>query len=258
MATLPETAETAEWVAVYQLEQSDPVLGGAPNEATGAGMDNIPHLHLVKRTAWLRARVLELIAAVSSITSMTILRLTGTAPATLTSTDHGLQIGASDGPNLIADQNDIMARNNSAAAGISINRLGGDVTIGASTSNVALPGATALQGPTTAASVITSSVDDGTPIAGATYRPDPMAAAGRGNMRHIVNAAAFTLAAPNRAGDYDMRVLISNGATAGAITMSGFTAPIRGDAFTTISGDKFLVSIVKHGAVVKATVEACQ
>lgn len=52
MATLPEIAE---WVnGVYQIEESDPVLGGPPNESTGAGLTNIPALHLAKRTAYLK------------------------------------------------------------------------------------------------------------------------------------------------------------------------------------------------------------
>lgn len=52
MATLPETSE---WVAgVYQIATTDPVLGGAPNEATGAGLSNIPALQLAKRTLWLK------------------------------------------------------------------------------------------------------------------------------------------------------------------------------------------------------------
>lgn len=61
MADLNDATET--WQdGVYQLEPTDPVLGGAPNEATGDGMDNIPHLHLARRTRWLKARVDELLA----------------------------------------------------------------------------------------------------------------------------------------------------------------------------------------------------
>jgi len=55
--------DSPEWVDVYQLEEEDPVLGGEPNEATGAGMDNIPHWHLAKRTRWLKERVDALVAA---------------------------------------------------------------------------------------------------------------------------------------------------------------------------------------------------
>lgn len=52
MATLPEIAE---WVAgIYQIEESDPVLGGPPNETTGAGIINIPKQQLAKRTAFLK------------------------------------------------------------------------------------------------------------------------------------------------------------------------------------------------------------
>ena len=47
-------SENPEWVDVYQLETTDPVVGGAPNESTGDGMSNIPHLHLAKRTAFLK------------------------------------------------------------------------------------------------------------------------------------------------------------------------------------------------------------
>jgi hypothetical protein len=55
MATLNETGT---WPAgIYQLEATDPVLGGAPNEATGAGMSNIPHQQLARRTAVLKAQI---------------------------------------------------------------------------------------------------------------------------------------------------------------------------------------------------------
>ena len=53
MANLTENP--ASWESgVYQLETTDPVLGGAPNVGTGAGMSNIPHLQLANRTAFLK------------------------------------------------------------------------------------------------------------------------------------------------------------------------------------------------------------
>lgn len=59
--------EIDDWEAgIYQIEQTDPVLGGAPNVATGAGMSNIPHQQLAKRTTWLRQRVDELLDLVRS------------------------------------------------------------------------------------------------------------------------------------------------------------------------------------------------
>ncbi|PJN95698.1 hypothetical protein CNY89_06965, partial [Amaricoccus sp. HAR-UPW-R2A-40] len=86
MATLNETDE---WVAgVYQIEETDPVLGGAPNEATKAGLDNIPHLHLAKRTTWLKTRVDALIGLVvqASVTVAGIVRLSASVNSDSTST----------------------------------------------------------------------------------------------------------------------------------------------------------------------------
>jgi hypothetical protein len=54
---------------IYQIETNDPVVGGIPNEATGAGMSNIPHQQLAKRTNWLKARVETLLAANPSVLS---------------------------------------------------------------------------------------------------------------------------------------------------------------------------------------------
>lgn len=53
MANLTENP--ASWESgVYQIETTDPVLGGVPNVGTGAGMSNIPHLQLANRTAFLK------------------------------------------------------------------------------------------------------------------------------------------------------------------------------------------------------------
>lgn len=55
---MADLSESAVWGAgVYQIETTDPVLGGAPNPSTGAGMTNIPHQQLANRTAWLKGQV---------------------------------------------------------------------------------------------------------------------------------------------------------------------------------------------------------
>lgn len=77
--------------------------------------------------------------------------------------------------------------------------------------------------------------DDGTKSSG-TYTPDPLDQ----NAQRITNGGAFTLAPP--ASDCDMRVKITNNASAGAITTSGFTT-VTGDSFTTTNGDKFMCYI---------------
>lgn len=86
MADLPEPDEFPE--GIYQLEQDDPVLGGAPNEATGAGMDNIPHHQLAKRTRWLRTRVDALLEQVVAATAAVagIVRLSSAINSTDTTT----------------------------------------------------------------------------------------------------------------------------------------------------------------------------
>ena len=59
-----------------------------------------------------------------------------TAMTTLTQADTGLQLGLASGPNMIFDRNSIQARDNGAAAQISINELGGDIQLGLSLAKV--------------------------------------------------------------------------------------------------------------------------
>lgn len=52
MANLPEAGT---WPAgIYQLETTDPVVGGPPDVSTGAGKSNIPLMQLAIRTALLK------------------------------------------------------------------------------------------------------------------------------------------------------------------------------------------------------------
>lgn len=55
---------------IYQLETTDPVLGGTPNPLTGAGLDNIPHLQLAQRTRWLKQQVEALEAALGTANTL--------------------------------------------------------------------------------------------------------------------------------------------------------------------------------------------
>lgn len=48
--------KSAGWPEVRQLEETDPVLGGAPNPETGEGLDNVPHLQLLQRTEKLKLK----------------------------------------------------------------------------------------------------------------------------------------------------------------------------------------------------------
>ena len=50
--------EQAQWEnEVYQIEQTDPVVGGPPDLAAQEGFTNVPHLHLANRTLWLKAQL---------------------------------------------------------------------------------------------------------------------------------------------------------------------------------------------------------
>lgn len=83
--------------------------------------------------------------------------------------------------------------------------------------------------------VTTAAVNDGTFTTG-TYTPVTTG----GNMRYIVNNGPFTIAAPT-GGSFTMIIQVTNGATPGAITLSGFNKSIG--VFTTTVGEDFFLYI---------------
>lgn len=64
-----------------------------------------------------------------------------------------------------------------------------------------------------------------------------------GNYQYITNNGAFTMAAPTV--DCAIDLLVTNGASAGAITISGYTAPSGGggDTYATTNAQKYLFMI---------------
>jgi hypothetical protein len=93
---------------------------------------------------------------------------------------------------------------------------------------------------------------DGTFSTG-TYTPVPSG----GNMKTITNGGAFTLAAPSATGDYTLIIRMVNSATAGAVTLSGFTKS-GGDMLTTTNGHVFFLYITKCGGSVALIIQALQ
>lgn len=93
--------------------------------------------------------------------------------------------------------------------------------------------------------------DDGTKSSG-TYTPDP----DTGNTKAIVNGGAFTLDPPTAASGevIHMQVLVTNNASAGAVTTSNFSL-VAGDAFTTTNGDDFLcyIDVINKGGTTFST-----
>lgn len=107
-------------------------------------------------------------------------------------------------------------------------------------------GAIRLQGDVSISGVlrggfISANDDDGTKSSG-TYTP----VVAEGNYKSITNNGAFTLAAPTATGDYGIAIRVQNGASAGAITFSGFTA-ILGDIYLTTNAFVYLMFITKVG-----------
>lgn len=78
-----------------------------------------------------------------------------------------------------------------------------------------------------------------------------------GNYQYITNNGAFTLAAPGA--DCAIDILITNGASAGAITFSGYTVgSIRGSTLTTTNAARFLLSIRRVNAISTYSIYALQ
>lgn len=121
-------------------------------------------------------------------------------------------------------------------------------SIAGTTNQITITNGDGVSGNPTAALAATLAVtstiaDDGTPASGATYTPSPVG----GNFKRIINGSSpsgFTLAAPTASGDYTMIILVTNNASAGAITLSNFSRT-TGSPFTTTNGHQFLLYITK-------------
>lgn len=100
--------------------------------------------------------------------------------------------------------------------------------------------------------VVATADGDGT-ISSGTYTPTPVG----GNFKSITNGGAFTFAAPVVSGDYTLVVQITNSASAGAITLSGYSRTV-GSPFTTSDGHDFFVYITKCNGFTLANVVALQ
>lgn len=98
----------------------------------------------------------------------------------------------------------------------------------------------------------TTAVDDGTKTAG-TYIPSPVG----GNMKRCVNGGPFTLAAPIISGDYSLVIQMTNNASAGIVSFSGFTKVV-GSSMTTTSGNDYMLYITKVNGFTLLSIEALQ
>lgn len=91
-------------------------------------------------------------------------------------------------------------------------------------------------------------------VSSGTTTPNPAL----GNYQYYTNNGAHTLAAPE-AGDCAIDILVTNGASAGSITFSGFTVGAStGSSLTTTNTHRFLISIRRINSVSTYSVYALQ
>lgn len=82
--------------------------------------------------------------------------------------------------------------------------------------------------------------------------------AANGNYQYYTNNGAHTIAAPSS--DCAIDVLVTNGSTAGSITLSGFTAPSGGggDTYATTNTNKYILMVRRINAVATYSWKALQ
>lgn len=82
--------------------------------------------------------------------------------------------------------------------------------------------------------------------------------ASNGNYQYYTNNGAHTIAAPSA--DCAIDILVTNGSTAGSITLSGFTAPSGGggDAYATTNTNKYLLMVRRINSVATYSWKALQ
>lgn len=77
-----------------------------------------------------------------------------------------------------------------------------------------------------------------------------------GSFQYITNNGAFTLAAPASTCRIDL--MVTNGASAGTITFSGFRVGTTGDALDTVNGHIFIITIKKISTIATYVIKALQ
>lgn len=86
------------------------------------------------------------------------------------------------------------------------------------------------------------------------FTPNPLL----GNYQYFTNNGALTITAPTT--DCAMDLMMTNGASAGAVTFSGFTfaAANYGDLLTAVNGSRFIISIRRINGISTYTTKALQ
>jgi hypothetical protein len=77
------------------------------------------------------------------------------------------------------------------------------------------------------------------------------------NFKSLTANGAFTLAPPSTSSSCTILMQVTNGASAGAITTTGFTI-VNGDTYATTSGNDYFFHVKKVGSFTSLTIEALQ
>jgi hypothetical protein len=134
-----------------------------------------------------------------------------------------------------------------AAVGSSTNWAREDHVHPSDTSRLATAGGQTVSGGFKVSPVNLGNVTSGT------VTPNPLI----GNYQYYSNNGAHTVAAP--ASDCAVDILMTNGATAGAVAFSGFTVNSNtGEPFTTTNGHKFILSVRRINGVATYIIKALQ
>ena len=109
-----------------------------------------------------RFRITSNGVTVAGTVSTPYVRVTGTGDASLSSTTHGIQVGATSGQNLLLDNNEVLSRNNGVASHLHLQADGGTVTVGAgTTANLTVSGTISSGSITASGSVNLGTTTDG-------------------------------------------------------------------------------------------------
>jgi hypothetical protein len=122
------------------------------NAETGAAPDLTPRVNAVET----RVTTLEGSPTFTGTPTAPALRLTSTTAVSTSSTAHAFQVGATTAANLTASATAVQARSNGAVAALTVNGLGGNVTLGSSASTVSAPGTVSMPGTVTLGSTSTT------------------------------------------------------------------------------------------------------
>lgn len=257
-----------------------PVLGVAGSTVGSIGFQNASTgtITVAPTTGALGSNTLSLPAATDTFAVL------AASQAITNKTYNGLTITPTTGTLTVTNAKTLTASNSITLAGtdgksltltngLTVTTNDGTLAFGAASKTLTVNNSLALSGtdsttmtfPSTSSTVLTTG-NTATITKGYTVTPNSIGTVSSGtttidptaqNYQYLTNNGAFTLAAP--ASDSAVDLLVTNGASAGSITFSGFTVGSNtGSALTTTNTNKFIISIRRINSVSTYSIYALQ